>query len=416
MKKRIITVALCMALLGVSTGCSLLENLKVANDPSLKEWKLVEDSAEGSKVVMYVSGDDPKRIEWLNDSFKPYLKTNKDIELIVETLDFERTIQQLKTEKNNQVLIGDIDLVLLPDTGFKRGYDNGLWYGPFVQDMPLLKDIVDPKNLMFGYEEGIAANGYTLPIGQEQLVMIYDRDVFFDAPTNWATFFEAIKEYKGTFTYPDPRLSRVGEAFILSYLLQGEHLEDYMTTPLDKAKVKAALQSKLTVLKDIKPLMYDKGMTLPQSVAEMDQMFFDGKLLFSMSMSYNHATEKLADYEYPEGAFSYVFDEGTLSYNANMVIAHNAPNKSGAMVVLQTLLESEMQVSKYDPKKYGELPVYTPSVIGTETMKLFKGVKLKSTSVKADDLLEKRISELPKVNRDLLIKLWEEVVFSSGSK
>lgn len=408
-------MALCIALLGTTSGCTIVENLKAANDPSLKEWRLVEDSAEGSKVVLYVSEDDPKRIEWLNDVFKPYLKTNKSVELVVETLDFERTIQMLKADKNNQVLIGDIDLVLLPDTGFKRGYDNGLWYGPFVQDMPLLQDVVDPKNLMFRYEEGIATNGYTLPIGQEQLVMIYDRDVFFDAPTNWTAFFEAIKEYKGTFTYPDPRLSRAGEAFVLSYLLQDEHLEDYMTTPLDKAKVKAALQSKLTVLNDIKPWMYDKGMTLPQSVAEMDQLFFDGKLLFSMSMSYNHATEKLSDYEYPEGAFSYVFDEGTLSYNTNVVIAHNAPNKSGAMVVLQALLDSDMQVSKYDPKKYGELPVYTPSVVGTETMKLFKGVKLKSTSVKADDLLEKRISELPKENRDILIKLWEEGVFTSGN-
>lgn len=417
MKKKFAMTMVSLALTtALMTGCTMLENIKQSNDPVLKQWRLVEESAFDSQVVMYVSDLDEKQVNWLNNEFKTYLKESKKIDLVVETLDFERTIQKLKSDKLNQVLIGQMDLIVLPEDGFKRGYDNGLWYGPFTSDMPLLKNYVDLKNLNFQFEEGLAASGRTLPFAQEQLVMVYDRDVFFDAPTNWTAFFEAVKEYRGTFTYPDPRLSRIGEAFVLSYLLHDQHLEDYMKAPMDKAFLEKNLKGKLQKLADLKPFMYEKGEKYPQSVAELDQLFSDGKLLFSMTMDYNHTTKKLADYQYPEGAYSYVFDEGTLSYNKNMTIAHNAPNKSGAMVVLQALLEGDMQASQYDPKKVGALPMYTPGVTAEEHMKKVEAVRLKPTSVKAKELLSKQISEIPKVNRKAIIQLWEEVVFSSGDK
>lgn len=415
MKKKTIAWLLCLTTVLALTGCATLENLAGKNDPALKQWSLIEESAKGSAVTLYAPTLTEQEREWYEEVFKPYLKTQYDVTLTVETLEFPRIYEQLKQEKVSETLTGTIDLVALPEGGFKKGADSELWYGPFVNDMPLVLDTVDAGSLAFNYVDGIRTNAYALPYAFDQLVMIYDRDVFYDAPTTWPMLFDLIKSYKGTFTYPDPRKSKVGEAFVLSYLLSDVHLEDYMTVPQTKADLKATFGPALETLRDIEPHLYDAGETYPVSATALDKLFFEGDVLFSMSLNYNHATEKLSDYEYPEGAYSFIFDDGTFGYGRYMAVAHNAPNKSGAMVVLNALLSGEMQASRFNPKNLGTLPVVSPLASDTSAFDAVKGVKTKSTTPKVETLIGQRLSEIPAANRKIMIDLWEEVVFNNGN-
>lgn len=406
MKK--IIILLLGVFLFTSCGISL-----DANNPEVRQWRLIEKSAEGSTVTMHVQHSDERAIEWFRKEYANFLKNQYDIQLQVIEISLERTMDQLINEKQNEVLIGSVDLIVLENEGFRVGYDKNIWYGPFVEELPHYNQFLHSQDPALFYRESLETKGYSLAYGQKQLAVVYNRDVFFEPPFNYAAFEDVLIDYRGTFVYPDPRFSREGEAFVMSVLMRNQDMEDWMTMPADVDRIKSLLEEDFAYLKQLGTYMYGNGERYPTSIREIDQLFFDETLLFSLTLNYNHATERLLDYEYPEGANTYVFNEGTHSYSEAMVIAHNAPNKSGALVALNALLSPEMQASKYDSRFWGSLPIYNPEFTPAEAYTEIRSVRVRPASIKQEDLLSRRIPEIPSDVRKIIIELWEELVLKT---
>jgi putative spermidine/putrescine transport system substrate-binding protein len=91
-----------------------------------------------------------------------------------------------------------------------------------------------------------------------------------------------------------------------------------------------------------------------------------------------------------------------------LAIAGNAPNKQGALVVINEILSAEMQASKLDDLK--ALPVVDYSKLSDSEKQLFDGVDLGKGVIPQDVLLSKRIPEIPANLVPIIEQIWQEEV------
>ncbi len=394
-------LALILVMLFVLTGCNY------GNDQEAKQWKLIEQSAEGTTVIIAVQHSNPKVVEWLKSDFAEYLSTNYKIKLKVIEQPLLKTVDELSNNKVNEVNTGEYDIILFESDGFKSALNKGILYGPFTDKLPEVKTAIDISALDYQYKEGVATQGYIVPYGRNELSFIYNQDVFYEKPTTYEELTAVIKEFKGQFTYPNPTSSKEGEAFILSIIGQTIDLEPFMSGAIDQNKFISAIQPGIDALIALKPYLKDQGTSYPTTTQELDDLFNNGALMMSFSMDFNYATDKLKEYEYPENASTFVIPEGVATFNEGASIAYNSPNKTGAMVALNALLSPEMQTSKYNPKSWGNLSIYSLDVTPKANIEALKTIKLKSTTVKYNDFLESVMTEFTPEMRSIILKQWQ---------
>lgn len=407
--KRILVV-LILIIIGASFGaCELPSDLLSGNDPSAKSWALVEESAESSEVTIALDHANEIVVAWMKDDFTRHMKDAFDVKLVIVEEDFETIKEIVSNDLAMETESGRYDMLLVEGNRFIEFLENDLLYGPFLESIPNAKTLVDLDSVEFKFYEGFLNEGYLSPIGRQQLSMIYNQDVFYEAPQDYDEMLDYLKEYRNSFVYPDPRTTIEGEYFITGVASRDINLEKLIAAK-SKEEVLELIGSNMELLNDFEPYMYEKGRYYPKSIGEVDELFTEEELIFSMSMSYDHATEKAQSYEFPEGAASFVFDSGTTGNVEWIGIVANAPNKSGAMVVVNELISPDIQASRYDNDHGGYLPVYEPGFTPDEAFEPIKSKRLRSTSLKYDALLSSRIGVIPASVRKIIVEIWEEQV------
>ncbi|OJV66016.1 MAG: hypothetical protein BGO41_08780 [Clostridiales bacterium 38-18] len=407
MRFRLLIVIVIISLV---TGCSLNFD---GNDQALKQWRLMEESAADTIVTIALDHSDAQVLEWLKDTYASYLKTNYNMTLKVVEQPIAKTFDGLKQDKLGEVDPGQIDIILFENASdFKNAYQAGYLYGPFTDKLPEIGTDVDSNDLNFRYRAGIATQGYNIPYGVKQLSFIYNEDVFYDKPETYEALIETIKSYKGQFTYPNPKSSAEGAAFVAGFVAQNVDLEPYLVGNFDKTKFKQVITPGLNTLKALSTYLYNGGVSYPATVSELDDLFNNGALMMSFSLDYNYATDRLKEYEYPENASTFVIPSGVATYVESASIAYNSPNKSGAIVALNALLSPEMQASKLNPKDWGSLSIYTSDFTPKESLDQLKAIKLKSTTVKYDDFMTAQMPEFTPEMMSVLIEAWQTIVMN----
>lgn len=389
------------------TACNFNAN---GNDLEVKNWNLITSSAKESTVTIVIEHSNPLVVTWFKETFADHLKATYDMKVNVIDQTLTKTMENLTEEKLNEVELGKYDIIIFEKEGFKSAKTKGLLYGPFADKLQSTKSQLDVNGFEFLMREGSLTELYSVPYGRNQLSFIYNQDVFYETPEDFDGFMAILEEYKGQFTYPDPRTSLEGEAFVLSVVGQDLDFEPFLSGNFNQAEFIAAIQPGIDRLKAMKPLMKDQGTQYPSSTKALDDLFINGAVMMSMSMDYNYATSKLKEYEYPEAASTFVVSSGVATFTEVAGIAFNSPNKSGAIVALNELLAPEMQVSKYDPKEWGSLPVYAADITPKATLDKFKEIKLKSTTVKYNAFISAAMPEFTNLMRQVVKEQWEKQV------
>ena len=400
MKKLIILMLLATVIL---SGCELNIN---SNDPEVKNWTLMTQSAKSTVVTMAIEHSNPAVVEWFKKDFSDTIKRQHDIDLVVVDQNIMKTLDQLNQDKANEVDLGRIDILYIESEGFKNAQEKGLLYGPFSDKLPNVKLYFDTKDTNYLSREGLLTNHHMVPISRRQLSVIYNQDVFYEQPETLEALMEIIKTYKGGFTYPDPRTSKEGEAFVLSVVGQYLDFDVFKLGAFDHAKFIEAIKPGIDDLIAIKPYLMDGGAVYPKSIETLDAAFREDKAIMSLSMEFNYVTDRLREYEYPEGASTFILPSGMATYDEVAAIAFNSPNKSGAMIVLNELLSPEVQALKYNPRNWGSLPPYSKNLVETATLDAFKAVKLKSTTVKLSDFISATMAEFSPEMIRLVLSEW----------
>lgn len=370
-----------------------------------RNWDMLIKSSANTQVVVALAKENEVFKKWLEGPFAKHMKEEYGINLVIKTTTKEKVSKQLTDEKlladRNMGVAGAYDVILFDGEGFGSFKTLGLIYGPFAERLPNTKWI-DREALSYKYRDMQRNDGYFVPIGRDMLTFLYSSDIFYDSPKSYQEIFDTISKLKGYATYPDPRYTKEGEAFLLGLVGEQVNMESYVKEGRNLEEFRAEVERAVTPLVNIRANIMDAGLTYPTNI---EQLFTDKKTYFSMSMDYLRVGEKVKEYEYPETTNAFVLHPvGT--YTTVGVIPFNSENKAGAMVALSELLSPSSQAGIVSA---GLMTVYhagTP-IDKVEQLKL---LKLHRTIPKFSSYIDNATPEFDSELIDIVKKTWEDMV------
>lgn len=304
-------------------------------------------------VTLYGWGGDGRVNAYISDVLAPYVLETTGIKLVHVPMDAVDFMAKLANETKAGTE-SDIDLMWINGENFFSAYNNNLLYGPFTDKLDNLSKYVDEScaETDFGY----STYGFEAPWGKAQFVLFYDSAKVAAPPSNAAELKEYVKANPGVFTYPVAS-DFTGSAFIRTLLYELVGYEKLNSLPNDYNTVKAAIQPVTDYLNEIEPYLWKEGKTYPSSSTQLESLYADGEILFSMDYSANKAVSMVADGLWPATTKTFVLEKGTPFNTHFLAIAGTSKHKEAAVMVINAALSPEMQIKKADLAGWADLPV-----------------------------------------------------------
>jgi len=365
-------------------------------------------AARGTTVNFYGWGGDEDRNEYLGTTVAKALKDQYDITLNVVGMDIDQILSQLSGEKQAGTQTGTIDMIWINGENFRSARENGLLFGPFAQYLPSYQKGVDPADTENQTDFGYPIDGYEAPYGKAQMVLIDDSARTPETPASAQELLAFAQKYPGRVTYPAPP-DFTGSAFVRNIVYELCGYQQFQTMEADKETLRAAVEPAMEYLRQLNPYLWNQGKTFPSTSGEVENMFLDGELVLNMSYSPYTVSTGIAKGTYPATARTFLLDNGTIGNTNYIAIACDAPNKAGAMVVINYILSAEGQLSQYQALR--TIPVLSGKLLSQEEKDAFGAVELGEGVLTQEELLSKRLPEMPSALVPLLEQIWlEEVV------
>ena len=323
-------------------------------------------------------------------------------------MDIDDILAKLSGEKQAGLEKGSIDMIWINGENFYSAKENGLLFGPFADKLPNFEKYIDENDEEVKYDFGFPIEGYEAPYGKAQLVLINDSVVTPETPRNAEEFMEFCKKYEGKVTYPAlPDFT--GSAFVRTLIYDIVGHEQFMNMEPDKEVVKEAIEPALEYLRELNQYLWNQGKTFPATSGEVDNMFQDGELVMTMNYGPYTAAVGIENGSYTETTRTFLFDNGTVGNTNYIAIASNSPNKAGAMVAINEIISAEVQASQFEELR--TLPVVSYDKLSDEEKARFDNVDIGKGVLPQDELLKKRLPEMPANLVPIIEEIWlEEVV------
>lgn len=408
--KRLPLFLIIVIMLFLITGCSGNNDTNVESqvfDPNA-DFDTIIEQAKGDTVSFYGWGGDEDRNRWLNETVAPVLKEKYDITLEVVGMDIDDILAKLSGEKQAGLEEGTIDMIWINGENFYSAKENDLLYGPFVEQLPNFEKYIDVDDEEVKNDFGFPIEGYEAPYAKAQMVFINDSAVTKETPINAEEFMEYCKKYEGKVTYPAlPDFT--GSAFVRTLIYDIVGHEQFIDMEPDKEVVKEAIEPALKYLRELNKYLWNQGKTFPSTSGEVNNMFEDGELVMTMSYGPYSVATGIEKGIYKDTVRTFIFDKGTVGNTNYMAIANNSPNKAAAMVAINEIISAEIQATQFEELK--ELPVVSYGKLNAEEKARFDNVDIGQGVLPQDELLSKRLPEMPANIVPIVEEIWlEEVV------
>lgn len=376
-------------------------------DPNA-DFDTIIEQAKGKTVRFYGWGGDENRNRWLNLTVAPILKEKYDITLEVVGMDIDNILAKLAGEKQAGLKEGTIDMIWINGENFYSAKENGLLFGPFAEQLPNFKKYIDGDDEEVKNDFGFPIEGYEAPYGKAQMVFINDSAITEETPRNTEEFMEYCKKYEGKVTYPAlPDFT--GSAFVRTLIYDIVGYEQFLDMEADKEVVKEAIEPALEYLRELNKYLWNQGKTFPATSGEVDNMFQDGELVMTMSYGPYAVAVGIENGTYTHTTRTFLFDNGTVGNTNYIAIANNSPNKAAAMVAINEIISADIQATQFEELR--TLPVISYDKLSTEEKARFDNVDIGEGVLPQDELLNKRLPEMPANIVPIIEEIWlEEVV------
>ncbi|MEJ7604869.1 MAG: ABC transporter substrate-binding protein, partial [Bryobacteraceae bacterium] len=202
----------------------------------------------------------------------------------VEVIPFGDTaeiVQKLLSEKRAGRTTGSLDFIWINGENFRTAKEGKLLWGPFSASLTNIKYYPSAAR---SRDFGTQIEGYEAPWLRAQFVFAYDTARFPSPPGSIEALGTWMRSHPGRFTYVAPP-DFTGSAFVRQVLL---HFGDYsprFQTGFDTRLYDSAARAALAWLNQIKPYLWRGGETYPSSQRELDRLFANNEIDFSMSYS-----------------------------------------------------------------------------------------------------------------------------------
>lgn len=386
-------------------------------NPILSEdFDSIVEAAKGTEVNFYGWGGDENLNNWLDNYYAPLMKEKYDITVNRVPMGIEDILSQLTGElqaspagaANEDSSTGTIDMVWINGENFATASENNMLLDNYAWKAPNVLQYMEPGSTKLLYDFGYSIMDREIPYGEAQLVMYNNSAVTPETPANTAELLEYVKKYPGKVTYPAlPDFT--GSAFVRNVIYDIVGHEQFQTMEPDKATVKAAIQPALDYLVSLNPYLWNEGKTFPASSTQMENMFADSELVFGMSYAAYGVAVKIENKTFPETAQTFLFDKGMIGNTNYLAIPINSPNKAGAIVAINEMVSPEVQAARFATLR--TLPVVDYPLLDAAQKEAFDKVELGEGVLPQDELLSKKLPEMPAKLVPIIEEIWlEEVV------
>lgn len=411
MNKKLILLILSVVLIFNLVGCGT-KNIE-EKDVLDKDFEALLEASRGSTVTFYGWGGSQQTNSWIDGYLSQNIKKDYDITIKRVGMNIDEILNNLLNEKQLNVENGNIDVVWINGENFFTARENNLLFGPFTEKLPNFNKYIDEDLPDVKYDFGYPVEGYEAPYGKAQFVMVYDSKKIDKTPADYRELLEWAKKNPGKFTYPAlPDFT--GSAFVRNIICDIVGYEQFIDMKADEETVRKAIEPAMEYLKELKPYLWKEGKTYPGDAPLLDNMYGDGEVWMTMTYNPNVASGKIATGEYIDSTRTFIFHKGTIGNTHFLAIPFNAPNKAGAMALINYILNVKSQATKYEPATWGDLPVLDNDKLSQKEKERFASIPLGIATLPQEILLEHRIPEMPVDLVPIIEKIWMEEIPGEG--
>lgn len=348
---------------GHMTGIIILTLLTLAastlpagaqTDPLLgKSWDEILKEARGQTVNWWMWAGDEGVNRYVDQWVAPRVKELYGVTVKrVPIKDTVEGVQKVVAEKQAGKLAGgSVDLNWISGENLHTLRQGALLFTGYADKLPNGK-YINWEEPVIKYDRAIPVEKAVIPWGRYQYVLAYDSAKAPSPPRSTASLAQWVKANPGKFTYPAPP-DFTGTNFLLQVLYEvtggyQQWLGDY-----NEAKFREKSPPVWNYLNEIKPYLWRKGETYPETVGVLDQLYSTGEVWFAMSMYHVVPSRNVMKGLYSKTTRTTVLEAGTVSAAHFIGIPFNSSNKAGTLVLINFLITPEAQYQKALPEVWG---------------------------------------------------------------
>ncbi|MBE0453389.1 ABC transporter substrate-binding protein [Roseovarius autotrophicus] len=357
---------------------------EVTPDPA--DWDAVLEAAEGQTVYWHAWAgwnSTNEYIAWVGDTVSErygvrieHVKLNDTAEAV------SRVIAEKSAGKDEG---GAVDLIWINGENFAAMKEQGLFFGPWVEDLPNWQYIDPVGNPGTIVDFTVPTDGLEAPWSQSQVVFYYDTARVDAPPRSIRALGDWLRDNPGRFAYPQPP-DFLGTTFLKQALMELAPDPAVLEKPVTEEAYAATTAPLWAYLNEITPNLWRGGAAYPQIGPRLIQLMNDGEIDLAISFNPNEASNAIASFELPDTVRTYVLDGGTISNISFVAIPYNASAKAGAMVVANFLMSPEAQARKADPVVWGSGTVLSMDRLDPEDRARFDAIERGIATLSAEEL------------------------------
>lgn len=404
-----LAVAGSSALFGCGSNNAASDDKKEEEAAALdySDWDAVVEAAKGTTVTYCGYSGNEQLDSWITDDLTPALKEKYDI-----TLNYMRdgdisTLILDAVSANAAEDSGTFDVGWINGNSFADPMRVGGYFGPITDKLPNFEKYIDKDDVLTNYDFTFPIEGYEAPFGRYQVNIVKDDGVAPEDISTVEAFADFCKKYPGKVAYMSSEFY-LGAAFIRAIIYNICGWEQFQTMEADYDTVHEAVEPAMEYLRGLNPYLWQEGKTFPADAVALTEMYKNGESLINIIYDQYGCGTDIVDGNYPETSRSYLFEKGTPANESYWGVPFNAPNKAGALVVINEMLDPEQQLLKCE-KSAGY--VTDLSKVDADMKKRFEAVDHGPNNCTDEELLEKALPEYSADIEKIVTEIWlKEVV------
>lgn len=304
---------------------------------------------------------------------------------------------------------GEVDLIWINGANFMTMKQADVLFGNWSEDIEHAS-YVDWTEPTIANDMGFPVEGHESPWGKAQMQMIYDSANYSEEelPHNADELMGWCKENPGRFTYtalPDFKGTRFVKTLI--YELTGGY-EQYMKEDITKDEFATMTAPVWEYLSELAPYLWRDGETYPKGTAEIDSLFSNSEVDFSMTLSAGGIASNIESGIYSKTSRVYTLDYsmGDVNYVA---IPYNSNAKAAALVIANIIIDPEIQAAGITDISFR--PVLDNTQLSAEDLALINDAFAKlpeGTFVPEERMVESIVPEVSGYLNVFIEELWLE--------
>lgn len=351
----------CAVARAITVGLFVFSAASLAQSaPSSAAWDQTVAKARGQTVHWNAwAGDENTNafIAWVGEQVKTrYGVTVNHVRLKDTSEAVTRVIAEKAAGRETD---GTVDLIWINGPNFLSLKTQKLLYGPVTERLPNFKyvDTVNKRSTVIDFTTPV--DGLAVPWRMAQIVFVYDSARIKDAnalPRSARDLADWAQKNPGRTTHPGVR-NFLGATFLKQALYELAPDPAVLQQPAGDENFERVTAPLWAWYDKLRPNLWRQGRQFPENGPAQRQLMNDGEIDMMISFSPSEAAVAITKGLLQPSARSFAFRGGTIGNTSFVAIPFNSPNKEGALVVANFLLEPATQAQGQDIKSMGSFSV-----------------------------------------------------------